>query len=192
MVTQKSQNNLVARVTQNWRKDFLKSGDLKSLKLKENSENQNTEKSTSTWLNVWTNWAQNKNFKTNLLAYEAKQLDENKHMELDDWISQVVVSRSNSMNSTWYLAKIPLVIFQNCPKLCKTIWKYHSWYLRQIPLQIMLLPLLILSPRSIIKLQSLCTYNLLHRGSITGTSEGNLTNKSHSKRLGKGNKINDQ
>ena len=28
---------------------------------------------------------------TNLLAYEAKQLDKNKHMALDDWISQVVV-----------------------------------------------------------------------------------------------------
>ena len=59
--------------------------------LKENSENQNTEKSTSTWLNVWTSWAENKNFETNLLAYEAKQLDENKHMALDDWISQDVV-----------------------------------------------------------------------------------------------------
>ena len=59
--------------------------------LKENSENQNSEKSTSTWLNVWTSWAENKNFETNLLAYEAKQLDENKHMALDDWISQVVV-----------------------------------------------------------------------------------------------------
>ena len=33
----------------------------------------------------------NKNFKTNLLAYEAKQLDQNKHMALDNWISQVVV-----------------------------------------------------------------------------------------------------
>ena len=43
--------------------------------LKENSENQNTEKSTSTWLNVWTSWAENKNFKTNLLAYEAKKLE---------------------------------------------------------------------------------------------------------------------
>jgi len=59
--------------------------------LKENSENQNSEKSTSTWLNVWISWAENKNFETNLLAYEAKQLDENKHMALDDWISQVVV-----------------------------------------------------------------------------------------------------
>ena len=59
--------------------------------LKENSENQNTEKSASTWLNIWTSWAEKKNFKTNLLAYEAKQLDENKHMALDDWISQVVV-----------------------------------------------------------------------------------------------------
>jgi len=59
--------------------------------LKENSENQNTEKSTSTWLNVWTSWAKNKNFKTNLLTYEAKQLNENNHMALDDWIFQVVV-----------------------------------------------------------------------------------------------------
>ena len=57
--------------------------------LKENSENKNTEKSTSTWLNVWTR--ENNNFETNLLAYEAKQLDENKHMAVDDWISQVVV-----------------------------------------------------------------------------------------------------
>ena len=47
---------------------------------KENSENQNTEKSTSTWLIVWTSWAKNKNFKTNLLAFEAKKLDENKHI----------------------------------------------------------------------------------------------------------------
>ena len=48
--------------------------------LKESSENQNTEKSTSIWLNVWTSWAENKNFKTNLLANEAKQLDENKQV----------------------------------------------------------------------------------------------------------------
>jgi len=59
--------------------------------LKVNSENQNTEKNTLTWLNVCTSWAENKNFKTNLLAYEAKKLDENKHKALDDWISQVVV-----------------------------------------------------------------------------------------------------
>jgi len=38
---------------------------------KENPENQNTEESTSTWLNVWTSWAENKIFETNLLAYEA-------------------------------------------------------------------------------------------------------------------------
>ena len=54
--------------------------------LKENSENQNTDKSTSTWLNVWTSWAENKNFKTNLLADEAKQLDKNKHMALDEFL----------------------------------------------------------------------------------------------------------
>ena len=59
--------------------------------LKENSENQNAEKSTSTWLNVWTSWAENKNFETNLLAHGAKKLHENKHMALDDWISQVVL-----------------------------------------------------------------------------------------------------
>jgi len=63
----------------------------KSQELKENLENQSTEKSTLTWLNVWTSWAENKNFKTNLLAFEAKQLHENKPMALDDWISQVVV-----------------------------------------------------------------------------------------------------
>ena len=45
--------------------------------LKENSENQNTKKSTLFW-------AKNKNFETNLLAYEAKQLDENKYMALHD------------------------------------------------------------------------------------------------------------
>ena len=51
--------------------------------LKENSENQNTEKNMLTCLSVWTSWAEIKNFKTNFLAY-AKQLDENKHMGLDD------------------------------------------------------------------------------------------------------------
>ena len=45
--------------------------------LKENSENQCR-------LSVWTSWAEKKNFETKLLAFEAKQLDENKHMALDD------------------------------------------------------------------------------------------------------------
>ena len=36
-----------------------------SQELNENSENQNTKKSTSTWCNVWTSWAENKNFETN-------------------------------------------------------------------------------------------------------------------------------
>ena len=44
--------------------------------LKQNSENQNKKKSTTTWLNVWTSWAESKNFETNLLSYEGKQLDE--------------------------------------------------------------------------------------------------------------------
>ena len=56
---------------------------LKFKELKENLENQNTEKSTSTWLNVCTSRAENMNFETNLLAYQAKQLDENKHVALD-------------------------------------------------------------------------------------------------------------
>ena len=82
MVTLKSPNSVVARITQKWRKDFENQ---ENQELKENSENQNTEKTKSTWLNVWTSWAGNKNFETNLFAYEAKQL------ALDDWISQVVV-----------------------------------------------------------------------------------------------------
>ena len=44
--------------------------------LEQNSENQNKKKSTTTWLNVWTSWAKSKNFETNLLSYEGKQLDE--------------------------------------------------------------------------------------------------------------------
>ena len=48
--------------------------------LKENSENQNTKKSPSTWLNVGIGWAETKNFETNLLTYKAKQLYENNHM----------------------------------------------------------------------------------------------------------------
>ena len=84
----KSPNNVAARITQKWRIDFENQ---ENQELKENSENQNTEKSTSTWLNVWTSWVENKNFETNLFAYEAKQLEENKQLALDDWISQVVV-----------------------------------------------------------------------------------------------------
>ena len=85
--------------------------------LKENSENQNTKKSTSTWLNVWTSWAENKNFKTNLLAYEAKQHDENKHMALDDRISQVVAE---------YKQVIAWIV--------RDMWhKYHSWYFKIAP-----------------------------------------------------------
>ena len=84
----KSPNNVVARITEKWRKDFENH---ENQELKQNSENQNTEKSTSTWLNIWTSWVEYKNFETNLFAYEAKQLEENKQLALDDWISQVVV-----------------------------------------------------------------------------------------------------
>ena len=34
-------------------------------------------KNWKTRLTVWTSWAENNNFQTNLLAYEAKQLEEN-------------------------------------------------------------------------------------------------------------------
>ena len=88
--------------------------------LKENSENQNTEKSTSTWLNVWTSWAKNKNFKTNLLAYEAKKLDENKHMALDDWISQVVVYRGYCMPARGY--EFYLVVVDSISHEWAQIW----------------------------------------------------------------------
>ena len=44
--------------------------------LLENTENKNTKKGTSTWLNVWTTWAESKEFDSNLLAYEPKQLDQ--------------------------------------------------------------------------------------------------------------------
>ena len=33
-------------------------------------------KSTSTWLYIWTSWSESKNFETNVLSYEAKQLDD--------------------------------------------------------------------------------------------------------------------
>ena len=38
--------------------------------------------------NVWTTWTENSNFETNLLAYEAKQLDENTKMPLQfiNWL----------------------------------------------------------------------------------------------------------
>ena len=41
-----------------------------SQELKENSENQNAKKSASTWLDVWTSWAENKNFETICLPKE--------------------------------------------------------------------------------------------------------------------------
>ena len=80
--------------------------------LKGNSENQNTEKNTSTWLNIWTSWATNKDFKTNLLAYEAKQLHENKHMALAEFLKVVQV----------------------IARIVRDIWhKYHLWYVKIAP-----------------------------------------------------------
>jgi len=78
MVT-KSRNNLVARITKKSLKDFKI---LEIQELKESNENQNAKKTTSTWINGWPSWDENKNFETNLLANRAKQLDENKHMVL--------------------------------------------------------------------------------------------------------------
>ena len=86
LVTMVTQNHLIIwshelrKISRFWNQEIQE--------LKENSEKQNTEKRRSTWLNVCTSWAENKNFQTNLLAYEAKQLHENKHMALDD---QVIV-----------------------------------------------------------------------------------------------------
>ena len=78
MVTQNHQiissHELRKKISRFWNQEIQE--------LKENLENQNTEKSASTWLNVWTSLAENKNFNTNLLPYEAKQLDGNKHMAL--------------------------------------------------------------------------------------------------------------
>ena len=79
MVTQNHQIILLHKLRKNGGK-ISRFWNQEIQELKENSENQNTEKNASTWLNVWTSWAENKNFKTNLLAYEAKQLDENKHI----------------------------------------------------------------------------------------------------------------
>ena len=44
----------------------------------------NTKKITLIWFDVWTSWVKDKNFETNLLAYEVKQLVENKQMLLHD------------------------------------------------------------------------------------------------------------
>ena len=46
--------------------------------LDENSEDQNTKKSISTWLNFWTTWAKKEIFHTNLNAFKVRQLHENK------------------------------------------------------------------------------------------------------------------
>ena len=71
----------------NWRKDpqIFK---FKRFKNSKKIQKAKMQKSASTWRNVLTSCAKSKDFETNLLAYEAKQLDD---------ISQVVVA-----------------IFQNC------------------------------------------------------------------------------
>lgn len=43
--------------------------------LKENSQNQNTKKSTLTWLNAWTSWAKNKIFETNLRRNNSSKIN---------------------------------------------------------------------------------------------------------------------
>lgn len=74
--------------------------------LKENSENQNTKKSTTTLRNVWTRRAEN-NFETTLVACEAKHLDENRQIGLRYWVSQVVVLANSGMICTWYFKIVP-------------------------------------------------------------------------------------
>ena len=49
------------------------------------------------------------------------------------------------INTSCGISKLPQIsLAYRLVKLCKTILKYHSWYLCQISLQIMLLPILIL------------------------------------------------
>ena len=38
--------------------------------------NKNTVKTTKTWRNVWTSWAESKGLKGDIVKYEAKELDE--------------------------------------------------------------------------------------------------------------------
>ena len=48
---------------------------------------------------------------------------------------------------SWYFQIAQISLAQRLVKLCKTILKYRSWYLCQISLQIMLLPMLIMSAK---------------------------------------------
>ena len=43
---------------------------------KENAENTNTKKSTKTWVTVWTTWAEEKGYSSDIVSYHAKELDE--------------------------------------------------------------------------------------------------------------------
>ena len=43
---------------------------------KEYAENSNTEKSTKTWVTVWTTWADEKGYSPNIVSYEAKEIYE--------------------------------------------------------------------------------------------------------------------
>ena len=52
--------------------------------LKENSENQNTKKNTSTWLNIWTSWAESaicKLLKSNSERLSLRQTFENSNFD---------------------------------------------------------------------------------------------------------------
>ena len=43
---------------------------------KDKAENSNTKKSTKTCLTVWTTWAEEKGYSSDIVSYEAKELDE--------------------------------------------------------------------------------------------------------------------
>ena len=78
-----SQHNVFARVTKK-KAERVRFPGFEIPEIQEvtaNSENQNI-KRTSTWLNIWTSWAENKNFETNLMCYEAKQIDEKKQSKM--------------------------------------------------------------------------------------------------------------
>ena len=55
---------------------FPESDDKELRELKENAENANTEKSKTTWVTVWSSWAESKGYNPDIMCYNAQQLDE--------------------------------------------------------------------------------------------------------------------
>jgi len=116
-----SQHNLFAQVTKKGGESEI-SRFWKIQEIKENSENQNI-KRTSTWLNIWTSWAENKNFGTNLMGYEAKQIDEKNNNNNKQIIAWFVCDIWHKYHSLYFK------IVPNFTRLtAREIMKHHSWY----------------------------------------------------------------